>query len=96
MNWIVEQNLVVILTAAVAFVSSWAIFRTKVENLEKRMDASEKIVNDNKLSIERREEAMRDIYRRLNTIDDLKIEATLAEIKTELNHIRALLEKNAR
>ena len=35
---------------------------------------------------------MRNVDARLSKIDDLKLEGSLAEIKTELTHIRAILE----
>ena len=34
------------------------------------------------------------LEKRLNKLDELKIEATLAEIKVEIKYIRALLEAN--
>jgi len=93
MNWIVESNLFAILTAAASFISSWAIFKVKLENLEKRIDRIEKTTEANKIAIERRNEEMLGIHRRINALDELKIDAELAGIKTELKHIRALLEK---
>ena len=64
MDWI-NQNIFAIISAATSFIASWAVFKTKVETLEKQIDA----------------------------INNLKLEAELAVIKTELTHIRTLLEK---
>ena len=75
-----------------SFISAWAVMKSKIESLEGRMAGNEKKIDDNNVSIERRNEEMRDVHRRLNKIDDLRIEANLAEIKTELSHIRKLIE----
>ena len=69
--------------------------KARLRNLETRVEHGEKTTDDNKIRIERRNEEMRDIHRRLNAIDELKIDAELAGIKTELKHIRVLLEKKS-
>ena len=46
-----------------------------------------------KVSLTRFEVKMQEIERRINKIDDLKLEAKLAKIETDVKYIRALLEK---
>ena len=64
-GWIVEQNIMAILAAAASFIASWAVFKIKLEHLEKRVDK----------------------------IDDLKLDVELAEIKKDIKYIRVSIEK---
>ena len=68
MEMFLEQNLFALISAAVSFISAWAVMKSKIDALEKRVDK----------------------------IDELKIEANLVEIKTELNHIRVLIENSTK
>ena len=62
----IGSNLFAVISAVISFITSFAVIKVKIENLEKRM----------------------------NKIDELKLEATLAEIKVEIKYVRALLESN--
>jgi len=59
-----------------------------------RFAKEEQNIDDNRMAIERITVSSGEIRRRLDSIDALKIDATLAGIKTDLKHIRTLLEKN--
>ena len=63
------------------------------DGMIERMSRCEKSNEDNKISIERRNEEMKWIHKHIVAIDALKLDAELALIKTDLKHIRALLEK---
>ena len=65
-----------------------------MEHYSARFAREEKTIDENKLAIERLNEVNRNVLRRLDSIDALKIDANLAGIQAELKHIRALLECN--
>jgi len=88
----IESNFFSIITAVISIAVAWGIIRTEVKYLKEKNIKLEKVVDSNRIAIERRNEEMISIHKRLDKIDDLKLEARLAEIKTELQHIRDLLE----
>jgi len=90
---LIEQNIIAIAAAFISFVSAWAIIKSKVEDLEKRVDEHDRLLNDVRVVIERRGQQTKEIYNRLDKLDALKIEGNLAEIKSELSYIRKLLEE---
>ena|GEM_PF-5877210 len=93
MGGLIEQNIIAIAAAFISFVSAWAIIKSKVEDLEKRVDEHDRLLNDVRVVIERRGQQTKEIYNRLDKLDALKIEGNLAEIKSELSYIRKLLEE---
>ena len=66
--------------------------KVRLKQQEKRFEREEKNIDDNRMAIERIEEMNRNINRRLDAIDALKLDAKLAEMQTDLKHIRALIE----
>lgn len=81
-----------IIAVFVAIKVSAAKADVKIEMMEKQVAKNSENVANALTAIAKRDEEMKDVHRRLNKIDDLKLEANIAEIKKDLQHIRALLE----
>ena len=60
--------------------------------MEKKFEEEEKSINANMLAMERRNQEMKDISRRLDALDALNLSGKLAAIETKLQYIQVLLE----
>jgi len=90
---LLEQNIAAVIAALISFTAAWAIMRQRVGALEKTVENGAKLLDEYRIKIERRDEEIKQVQEHLARIDELKLEAQLAEIKTELRYIRTMLEK---
>jgi hypothetical protein len=67
---------------------SWGIITSKLSRFEEIAG----VVASNQTKIAKRDEEMLEVHRRLDKIDEIKIDVRLAEIQRDLKYITAILE----
>ena len=105
---IIGSNITAVVAAFLAFVANYSVIKYKIATLEKNFEKfeayktkieqrfadGEKVFYASKERTIQQEMEMQSVHDQLRKIDSLKLETKLAEISTELKHIRILVEKN--